>query len=114
MSWYFDSFLVDFQKSFPHLITDVRLVKGDRLCIVSGSRMEILPDCSTILCGPRLIIKAEEQSSLSFTFEVLHTTIANRSIPKDLDRFNILAESLLPDAGYFLCPVIPLSIASST
>ena len=91
----------------------MKLFNGDRLCIVSGSRIECLPDCNTLLCGPHLIIKAKEHSSLSFTFEVLHTTISNGSIPSDSTRFKVLAESLLPCSGYLLCTGIPTSIALS-
>lgn len=57
MSWYFDSFLVDFQKSYSYLSTEVKL---DCSFLVATGWNAYL----TVVLFLRLIVKAEGQSSL--------------------------------------------------
>ena len=58
-----------------------------------------------------MVITSENEALISFRFEALYTTLAAGFLPANLDRFHILAKSLLQDSGYFMCQGIPPDVS---
>ncbi len=70
------------------------------------------PNLQTPLYSSRMVITSENETSISFKFEVLFTTIVSGIIPANLNHFHDLVNSLNPDSGYFVCQGVPRDVSA--
>ena len=109
---YFDSFITDLGRVYPLLTIIVTFLSGKKWGILQ-CKVEVEPNLLTPIYNPRMVITTENETSLTFKFEVLYKTLVFGHLPADLDRFHDLVKSLLPDSGYFACEGIPPDVSAT-
>ena len=59
-----------------------------------------------------MIINVDNESLVSFKFEVLYIPLFSDCLPSDSTHFHELMKTLLPESGYFMCQGLPSEVSS--
>ena len=59
-----------------------------------------------------MVINVENESLVSFKFEVLYIPLFSGHLPADSTHFHELVKTLLPESGYFMCQGLSSEVSS--